>query len=214
MLALTTEQRAALEGRAVMRRTFIWCEARDPDTGLPAPAGFWDDIGDVELDGRVYHGSGGVIAVSSLSAGGDLTIPGLSITLSGIDTTVNLLVRGKSIGQAPVSVRIGMFDVASHVLIPPLFPLFIGYIDDCTISTPEAGGNGEIVFTCESTSRALTRRATGTRSDATQKQRDPTDGLYLYAGAQRHKPLYFGKKEPVAAAPSGGAALLGGKSLL
>lgn len=196
MLALTGPQRTALEDRVVMRRIFIWCDARDPDTGDPSPAGFWDDVGDVTVDGRVYHGSGSVISISSLSAKGDLTIPGLQITLSGIDSEANLLVRGKSMAQAPIEVKLGIFDPASHTLIGSLFSHFTGFVDDCDIRTPEAGGTSEIVFTCESTSRALTVKRTSTRSQSTQHDRDPDDAFYDYTGAQRGKPLYFGMPTP------------------
>lgn len=196
MLALTTDQRTALEARAVMRRMFIWVEATDPVTGDPEPVGFWDDVGDVELDGKTYHGSGSVISISPLTAKGDLTIPGLELTLSGIDITAEVLARAKTIAQTPITVSVGLFNPADHELIPPLFPYFVGYIDDCTIRTPAEGGDSTMVFTCESASRALTRISTATRSNASEVERDADDAFYSYTGAQRDKPLYFGRAAP------------------
>ncbi len=199
MLNLTTEQRDALASRAVMLRFFIWCEARDPDTGDPAPAGFWNDVGNVTIGGKVYNGSGNLISISSLGAKGDMTIPGLQITLSGVASSAVSLVRGKSVGQAPISVKLGIFDVATHEIIGPLASHFDGFIDDVVIKTPASGGDSTITFTCESTSRALTATGTATRSPASCHARDPNDGFYDYTAVQRTKPLYFGRKEPVTA---------------
>ncbi|MBN8959326.1 MAG: hypothetical protein J0H17_22670 [Rhizobiales bacterium] len=196
MLALSTEQRAALAGRAVMRRIFIWCDARDPVTGDPAPAGFWNDAHPVTLGSRTYHASGSIITVSSLGAKGDMTIPGLQVTLSGIDSAANNLVRGESVGQAPIEVHLGIFDVATKTIIGDLVPFFIGFVDDVDIQTPEAGGNSTITLTCESTSRALTKKGTATRSPGFSHARDAADDFYNYTAAQRTKPLYFGRKDP------------------
>lgn len=196
MLALSSEQQDAIAHRALMLRLFIWCEARNPDTGNPDPRGFWTDIGDVEHGGRTYIGSGNVISVSSLGASGSLTIPGIEITLSGIADPTNILVRGKEIAQAPVEVLIGLFDPDTHTIIPPLVRYFTGFLDDVEIRTPEPGGDSVIVFTCESTSRALTRKSYATRSDASHSLRDPNDPSFKYVNLQRNKPLYFGQKAP------------------
>jgi hypothetical protein len=199
MLALTSNQQTAIAKRRLMRRQFIWIEARQLD-GDPDPVGFWNDIGNVEDGGRIYRGSGKVVGVSSLSFKGDLTIPGLSIVFSGIDSTVAANVRGKIIAQAPIEYLIGLYDVDTGQVILPLIPRFVGFVDDCVVDTPAVGGVSKIELTCESTSRALTIQRTGTRSEATQKERHSTDAFYNYTGAQM-KPIYFGRKDPPTAAP-------------
>lgn len=208
MLALSVDQQTALAQRAVMRRFFIWFDARNIITGDPEPVGFWDDVGDIEHSGRVYHGSGSVIQVSTLSAKGDMSIPGLQLTLSGIDPNSIALVRGESIAQVPVEVLLGIFDVGNHALVGSLFTYFTGFVDDCDIRTPEGGGTSTIIFTCESTSRALTIKRTATRSQACAQERDPTDTFYNDTAAQRDKPLYFGRKAPVEASTMNRAASL------
>lgn len=197
MLALTSDQRTALESRTVMARFFIWCTARDPETGDPAPAGFWNDVGDVTVDERLYYGSGEVIRLSSLSGKGDLTIPDFRITLVGLDSRANTLVRGKVMAQAPIEVKIGVFNPATHAIIGPLIPYFVGVVDDIDIPTPEAGGESTITLICVSSSRALTIKSAATRSHASSIERDPADDFYKYTGVQRGRPLYFGRKSPV-----------------
>jgi hypothetical protein len=209
MLALTSEQQEALASGRPMRRHFVWCEARDPITGDPDPAGLWNDAGDVTHGGRLYHGAGGLVTIGSLSAKGDLSIPGLSVVLSGIDVNVASLVRGRAIAQAPIEVLIGIYDPDTHNIIPPLFTLFTGFVDDCRIVTPAAGGKATIDLTCESTSRALTRSSTATRSQATHQQRDPDDGFFDHVGAQR-KQLHFGRAAPGASHSAKSQYLSGG----
>lgn len=193
MLSLTTDQRTALAQRIVMRRIFIWCEARDPDTGDPDPVGFWDDVGDVEIDAQVYHGSGSLIQISSLSAKGDLTIPAIEIVLSGIDIDANVLARARSIEQAPIRIYIGLFNPATHAIITPLFPYFTGFIDNCVIKT---GDESSIALVCESSSRALTRVSQLTRSAASEQERDANDLFYSYTSAAASAPVYFGQSAP------------------
>jgi hypothetical protein len=195
MLALTTEQRDALESRHIIRRVFIWCESKD-ENGDPDPAGFWDDVGAVELSGRTYHGSGNLIQIGAVAARGDMTIAGITLSMSGIAVETAALVRASVIGQAPISVHIGLFDPETREIILPLLPHFSGYVDDVNINTPEAGGSSEIDIICESTSRALTKRRTESRSDANCRQRFPTDEFYAYTGLQREKPVYFGRNAP------------------
>lgn len=200
MLGLSTEQRTAIEQRGLMLRFFVWNVARDFLTGDPVPAGFWNDVGDATVGDRLYHGSGSLISISSLAGKGDLTLPKLTITLSGVEPGVNDDVRGASIAQTPIEVHLGIFDPATHMLIPPLIPYFIGFIDDCSIPTPPAGGDSAIVITCRSTSSALNKAGTATRSQASCAERDPDDGFYNYTGAVRGRPLYFGRKAPADAA--------------
>lgn len=208
MLALTSEQQTALAQRRLVRRLFIWCEARDPVTGDPSPAGYWNDVGDVLVSERTYHGAGSVISVSSLGVKGDFTIPSVTVTLSGLDDRAITMLRGESVAQAPITIMIGLFDPDTRNLIPPLFNFFVGIIDDVGFPTPEDGGDSVINLICRSSSRALTIKRTATRSLATSVERDPVDQFYAYAGVQR-RPLYFGRPAPAAAA-SGGAGMRGG----
>lgn len=196
MLVLSLAQKTALAKQHVMRRLFVWCDALGLNGVTPAPAGFWDDVGTVTVGSRIYVGSGTLISVASLSAVGDMTIPALSITISGLSAETAVLVRGSTVGQRPIELSVGIFDVVTRALIGNLIPRFVGKVDDIEIRTPEAGGASTIVLTCESTSRALTISRTETRSDASQRQRDPNDQFYRYTNMQATKPIYFGKSAP------------------
>ncbi len=196
MLVLTEEQQIALTSRQVMRRNFIWCDAKHPVTGESDPAGFWDDVGDVTIGDRIYHGSGSLFGLSTLSAKSDLSIPGITISLSGVSEEVVNLVRSSNLAQAPVEVSIGIYDVASHNLIGGIIRRFTGVIDNIDITTPAVGQKSTIVFTCESTSRALTIKSTNTRSASSMRQRSAADAFYDYTAAMPEAPIYFGRAAP------------------
>lgn len=196
MRDLTAGQLAALALPHVKRRTFIWIEGRDPITSLPDPAGFWDDVGSVTVDSRTYVGSGNVVTISPISARSDLSIPAINVTLSGLATEAIGMVRGTSLSQAPVEIHYGIYDTSTRLLLPPLFPLFVGQVDAVEIKTPESGGSCTIILTCESASRALTIRRTGTRSEETQTTRNATDRFYSYTNAIREQTIYFGRRDP------------------
>lgn len=198
MLSLTAEQRAALGQPYIMRRVFIYCRPKNPNTLLIEPVGFWDDVGTIEVAGKIYYGSGNVVQVSTITSRGDLTIPGMNITLNGIAAEATSLIRAEMIRQAPVTVQIGIFNTETRSVLLPLLPMFDGRIDDCDVNIPEASGQATITFTCESTSRALTIRRPDTRSGASVRAHYPTDKIYDYSDVQREKPLYFGRMAPTA----------------
>lgn len=202
MSEFTLDQTEALATRQVMRRWFIWVDALDP-IGDPAPAGFWDDVGNVEIDGRTYYGSGTVITIGELQAVSDLSIPGLRITVSNIETTSANLVRGNTLAQRSIIVSLGIYDVAARALIPPLVPRFVGVIDDIEIITPAAGDRSSIELICESAARAMTIRRTDTRSPASCQERAATDRFYDYTAGQAERVIYFGR----AGGSSAGAAV-------
>jgi hypothetical protein len=193
MRALTSEQLEALAKRHVLRRIFVWCEAKHPTTGEDDPAGFWDDVGVVTLDdGRPFHGSA-LVSISTLSAKSDFSIPAVQVLISGVAAEAVSMIRGSTVGQAPISIDIGIFDVDSHALVGPLVPFFRGFVDDIDVVTPPAGGKSNITLTCESTSRALTIKSTHTRSPSSLQLRREFDKFYDYTAGIGEQPIYFGR---------------------
>jgi len=196
VLALTAAQQIALQSRRVKRRIFIWFDATLNDGFTPHQVGFWDDVGIITVSGRSYYGSGNVIQVATLSAKSDLSIPGLTIVISGIAAESVALVRGYQVSQRPVTVSLGIWDMATDTILAPLIQRFIGIVDGVEIHTGEAGGASNITLTCESIARALTIRRTETRSSGSLKQRYANDMFYDYTSGQAQQALYFGKKAP------------------
>jgi hypothetical protein len=208
MLSLTAPQIAAVQAQSAMRRLFIWVDALTFG-GAAAPIGFWDDVGTIVASSRTYYGGGSLITFADLSQVGDLSIPGMQVTVSGLDPNVALLVRGEVISQRPVEIDIGIFDTTTRAIIGSLVPHFRGKIDDCVITRAKDGGPATVVLTCESIARALTNTRGESRSQASTKERSPTDTFYKYTSAQRGRRLYFGTPKASKPAKSGGGGLFG-----
>lgn len=190
-MSLTSEQFAALQARTVVRRFFVWVEAETFE-GAPAPIGYWDDVGVVEVQGRTYYGSGSLISIGDLSGDVSGSVLALALRVSGISDEVALGIRGYRIDQVPITVRLGLFDPSTRALVGGLIPHFAGRIDKCQITTAP-GSDAVIEITAESASRDLTRASTEVRSAASQQRRKSGDDFYLYAGALKNKPIYFGR---------------------
>jgi len=197
VLSLLTTQSDALKKRTSILRSFVYCEARDPFTGDPAHAGFWNGTGNIQMpDGKIYYGSGTLGVIASQSSRSDFSIPGLTITLSGISPAVAALVRNESVGQAPITVSLGIYDTETRELIGGLIPRFVGRVDDVEIKDPAKGGTCEIVFTLESDSRALTLQRPDRRVQEDQLARQPGDDFYKWASSAREARIYFGMPTP------------------
>jgi hypothetical protein len=190
----TTPQIAARQAGRVGRGLFVHVDALDFDDVTPHPVGVFTGVGVIQIEGRTYIGSS-LVSVSALDMVADASIPGLTVTLSGIPPETVALVRGSQIEQRPIRLDFGIYDVSTGALIDGLIPRFRGVIDDAAIDTPAAGGQATITLTCESTSRAMTLRRYDTRSDESCKARHPGDRLYAYTNVQR-KRVYFGGAAP------------------
>ena len=194
MLTLTSEQSEALAQRRVMLRHFVYIVARDPDTGDPSPAGFHNDVGVIENAGRTYYGSS-LFSISDQDSDAELGVASMTVTLSGLSDEAVALIRGETVGQAPIEILLGIMDPDSHALIGPLIRRFKGFVDRFPIRT-KVGDKTTIDLICESSARALTIKRTGTRSAQTHAERAPADKFFEYTASQREQTIYFGRRDP------------------
>lgn len=182
----------ALQQRVVEPRTFVWVTARDRDTGDPASVGFWDGLYDVTVSvisgvtggtaSRLYYGAGSLLSVEGIGGQGGLAAQEVSVRLSQIDGQVAQAFRGYDPTQAAIEIHTGIFTPGTNTLVDNPRAIFLGFVDEVEIRTPEEGGEGYIEARCQSHSRELTRTNTDTRSDQSQRRRDENDAGMIYAG--------------------------------
>lgn len=175
----------ALKARRLVARDLIWFIVRDRETGNPVTDGYWSDIGtrvlsviDPETGGaqdREFFGAAGLISISNIPQVSTLTVQQVTITLSQVSGRVNDLMRTYDCKQGRVQIFRGLFDSVSRNLVGSAFPRFVGFIDEAPITTPAAGEQGDVTLTCTSHTQELTRSNPDTRSDASQRLRNPTD---------------------------------------
>lgn len=185
---LSAENYAALQGRTLVARDFIWFVVRSRVDNSPVTDGYWSDVGtitasviDPETGGttsRTWFGADGLIQISDIPLVSTLTVQQVMVTLSQVSDRINDLVRTYDCKQGRVEIFRGMFDPLTRVMVGPAFPRFVGYIDEAPIKTPRENELGDVTLTCTSHTQEMTRANSDTRSDASQKIRSATDNFY------------------------------------
>ena len=188
MRDISSANLTALQNRILMPRDFIWFVVKDRTTGAAVTDGYWSDVGTITSDivdpdtggtvTRTWAGAGSLISISDIPLVSSLTVQNITVTLSQVADRVNNLVRGYECKQGRVEIYRGLFDPNTRQMVAPAVPRFVGTIDEAPITTPAEGRDGDVSLTCTSNTVELTRSNPDTRSDASQKLRNPNDGFF------------------------------------
>ena len=154
----------------------------------------WDDIYTRQHDGVDYIGGAGVFHIAPLPSSGDMTIQGVDVTFSGLDQRVITGMEKAEYHQRPIFIRLVFLHPETSQLVA-VHNWFDGIIDTAT-RTDQAGGTSVLTFHCESMSRELDRSGRRVRSDADQREIDPTDKFFQHTGAAIETPFYWGRSGP------------------
>ncbi len=115
--------------------------------------------------------------------------------MSQLDPGVENIVRGYDLKQARVEIYRGLFDVDSRQLKKPAFNRFVGFVDQVEITTPKENEAGSIVLTCASHTQEMTRANPDTRSNDSQKKRNPTDNFFQNVTTVGETEFFWGAKQ-------------------
>ena len=194
----------ALQQRQLMPRDFIWFVVRDRITGSPVTDGYWSDVGEITaqyidpdtggVGSRTWAGAGSLIQISDIPLVSNITVQNITVTLSQVADRVNNLVRGYDCKQGRVEVYRGLFDPESRTMVAPAEPRFIGTIDEAPITTPRENESGDVTLTCTSNTSELTRTNPDTRSDASQRLRNPADDFFVDAAVVGTWQQFWGRE--------------------
>ena len=194
----------ALQQRQLMPRDFIWFVVRDRTTGATVTDGYWSDVGDITaqyidpdtggVGTRTWAGAGSLIQISDIPLVSNITVQNITVTLSQVADRVNNLVRGYDCKQGRVEVYRGLFDPESRQMVAPAEPRFIGTIDEAPITTPRENESGDVTLTCTSNTSELTRTNPDTRSDASQRLRNPADDFFVDAAVVGTWQQFWGRE--------------------
>jgi predicted Zn-ribbon and HTH transcriptional regulator len=204
MRSISAPNLAALQARSLVARDFLWIIARTGDTGAAAPVGFWSDAGNVSADvidpdtgaavTRDWYGSGTLISIDDIPLVANLTIQTVAIRMSQLDELVEQAVREYDCKQARVQVFRGLFNPSTRLMVAPAECRFVGFVDEIEIKTPSENEDGGVTFSCTSHTQEMTRANPDTRSDASQKLRNPTDNFFQDVAVISEWEMFWGKK--------------------
>lgn len=186
-------QRTAFVGHIL-----LWVSARNRDTDAVERIGFWTGIDHREftLEGqvRLYFAAGSFLKMDPIRRRTGLKVQTQRVTLSQIAPPVQMLIRGYEPRHAPAEVHRALFDPLSENLIDEPHLLLRGFVDKATISTPAKNETGNATLEIATEARSLTRALQRFRSDASLRQRAPTDAFRQYASQSETADTPWGRE--------------------
>lgn len=202
MRTLLPETAVALLGSVIFPRDFLEIKVRDRSTGAPVTERLWSDLYDttasvVDLDtGSVvvanWQGASGLVDVSDLSFVSNLSVAECQINIAAYGVDTDRIFRLYDPDHASVRIWRGFLNVETRVLVAPAESIFIGEIDDIQLPVGADGEEAIATLTCLS-SQELTRSNPTTRSDQSQRLRDPDDAFFQYAATVADWVLWWGQ---------------------
>ena len=175
-----------LDAGRIARRNLVLFE-------LDSNFGFWDDVYDITFDGNTYVGGAGKFTISALPSVNDMSVQGVSITFSGLDTDALVMTETEDYHQRPVSVYLALMDQAGGFLSVKRW--FTG-VTDQAVRREQAGGDATLTVRAEPISRELGRSGARVRSDADQRLIDADDGFFRHVASAASQKIYWGRKGP------------------
>lgn len=188
MRIIDTQALADLESGRFAMRYLLWFD-------VPEGAhGFWDDVYDIDIAGKVYAGKAGRFTVSELPSKGGLSIQGVRITFSSVDSAALAMIRNETWVRRSVVCSVAHLSKETGGVIA-VSQRFSGLIDKAEWEE-QPGGHGNLIISAETISRELNRSGTRTRSEADQRQLDPDDGFFKHVAQSVETDIYWGRKGP------------------
>ena len=173
---------------------------------------FWSGLGEVELDGDTYVGSGNMLQISSIDESADISAKGAALTLSGIPSEMISLALSEPYQGRKCKIFFGVLgggdfllqEDGSYVLneaggrldtSPPaqqvMTQVFSGYIDQMTID--EGPETCTIAVGVESRLIDLERARVRRYTDQSQKARFASDRGFEFVNSLQDKKFAWGR---------------------
>lgn len=137
----------------------------------------WSGGEDKTIEGNTYTGTGSLLAVSGIEESDNLSAPGASITLSGLDSTIVSLAIQEPYQNRPCRILLGSGN--------NFFEIFSGFMDVMTIE--DSGDTCIISVTVESRLILLDRKVPLRYTQETQNTRYPGDTFFSYVASLQDK---------------------------
>lgn len=151
-----------------------------------APVRLWTGYGNRTINGATYTGSGGLLGISGLEEAGDLSAKGVTLTLSGISSSIISLALNEPYQGRSCRILFGVVNVNDSV------ELFSGLMDVMTIE--DSGETSTITLTVESKLVALERPVVRRYTHESQQALYPGDTFFSFVTDLQDKEIVWGRK--------------------
>ena len=137
----------------------------------------WSGIGDKSIGGQTYTGTGSLLAVGGIEESDDLSAPGASISLNGVDSSLVSLAIQEPYQNRDCRILLGSGN--------DFFEVFSGFMDVMTIE--DSGDTCTISLTVESRLIILDRKIPLRYTQETQESRYPGDTFFSAVASLQDK---------------------------
>lgn len=152
---------------------------------------FWTGLGEIDVGGDTYTGSGHVINVSEVTETQAIEANGLAFMLSGVDEElVSIALQEEYQGRA-CSLSLSCLDEAGLTIGTPL-QIFAGYMDVMEIS--DSGTGAVITQTAEHKLSVLNKAKVRRYTPEDQKSRYAGDKFMDFIPSMQDKEVIWGRK--------------------
>jgi len=145
----------------------------------------WTGYGDRTIGGQTYTGSGNLLNISGIEEAADLSAKGITLSLSGIDTSIVSLALQEPYQGRTARVLFGVAGVSDYVEV------FRGIMDVMTIQ--EDGSTATIELTVESKLVTLQRPNVRRYTSESHKLRYPSDTFFDFVEQLQDKEVAWGR---------------------
>lgn len=152
----------------------------------------WTGVGDITTLGRTFNGFGDLTGISPVEETGEISPRSLTLTLSGVPSTIIGAVISEHYRGRPGRVWLGFMDTAWASLLAPPDLIFAGRMDVCTID--DAGPTCSVSVGLESRLVDLRRPRTRRYSHEELQRRFPGDDGLQFISRLSERPIYFGAR--------------------
>jgi len=149
---------------------------------------FWSGIGDVVIDSNNFIGSGSVIEISTIEESNEIAAKGISLTASGLDSSIISLALSENYQNRQITVYVGTI---AEDMTTSTYILFRGRLD--TMNIEENGEVTNITMTAENRLIDLERPRSRRYTNEDQKSLYPNDVSLEFVDDLQDKSIDWGK---------------------
>ena len=157
---------------------------------LSGPLYIWSGMGTLNWNGDAFLGVGSFGSISIVEEGNTVQARGITLGLSGIDSSLLAGALQELSQELPVTVWMGLFD-SSLALIPDPLVIWAGFTDQPTIAV--SGETATISLNCESKLLSMNVPADRRLTQDDANLLNPGDLAFIFTSSIQQQNVYWGR---------------------
>ena len=160
--------------------------------GFSTPLNLWTGYHDITIGSDTYVGGGNLLEISSIQESSEVKATGMSIALSGLDSSIVSSALTENVQGTVVKVFFGVLETSSNAtaIVDTPYQFFEGFLDTMIIS--DEGDTSKISITVENKLITLEKPVDRRYTDQDQKNLFTGDRGLEYVDSLQDKEVMWG----------------------